>query len=531
MGKYSGKVLTVFITPTGVRVCEGENRNGNPDISKFFVVGGVQDYFSDTSNNRAPEIINMSGLVSAILEECKNRHTMARRVMVCSDCFGITTSVEHNANAGGLRSLASGDVKDIGKLFKGSKTEKVPDRMQEKISWGDLALDGRLNSITTVTIGDKYLLKSLVDIFYERGYEVIYIGGAQEVLFNFWQTEPASFDSQGKLIFDYDVECRMTVFFKDIPVNINNVSLVGEDEIIERLQSQIISALPTTQRNPHIYLAGSAFADPRFYAQIVTKLQSMGYMVYDFFDISNLPADYKMQVERGDIEPMLSPDFSANIAMLMAPFCKKIIALTPQVEVGDVLRKNSKTVAKLALGISGLVFLTSVVLAGMRCWELFQMQSNPSNLDSLQQQVVNLNMRQQSLNSTLQTLTQADTTVLDLMKFIEVNQSDRVAVVSVDTRDILGDSMTVTNVNQPAVTPAEGETTDGIVGGSGGGTRENIVIRGYAKTGNEAVGYFDRLFNYGLSGDPVLNGIERYTLPDGDEVYVFEIEITGGANQ
>lgn len=535
MGKYSGKVLTVFITPSGVRVCEGENRNGNPDISKFFVVGGVRDYFSDPSNNRAPEIINMSGLVSAILEECQNRHTTARRVMVCSDCFGLETTVKRNSNPGGLKGLASGDVKDIGKMFKGDKEEKLPDKMQAKIAWGDIPLDGRINAISTVTTGDKYLLKSLVDIFYDHGYEVIYVSGSQEVLFNFWQTEPASFDSQGKLIFDYDVECRMSVFFKDLPIEINNISHVEEDEVENRLQNQISSALPLTQRNPHIYLAGSMFADPRFYAHVVSSLQALGYLIYDFFDIANMPADYEAQVERGDIDPMLTPDFSTNIAMLMAPFSKKLIALTPQVEVGDVLKKNSKTVAKLALGVSGLVFAASVVLAGLRGWELYQMSANPSNLDSLQQQVMSLSMRQQSLNSTIQTLTQADTTILDLMKFIEANQTERVAVVSMDTRDVLGDSMTVSSVNQPASAQPDATAEDtNVNGGSAGGAgvvRENIVIRGYAKTGNEAVSYFDRLFNYGLSGDPVLNGIERYSLPDGDEVYVFEIEIAGGASQ
>ena len=71
------------------------------------------------------------------------------------------------------------------------------------------------------------------------------------------------------------------------------------------------------------------------------------------------------------------------------------------------------------------------------------------------------------------------------------------------------------------------EPVDGTVGGSSY-VRENIIVRGYARTGNEAVSYFDRLFNYGLPGDPTLNGVQRYTLPDGDEVYAFEIEIAGG---
>lgn len=528
MGKYSGKVLTVFITPSGVRVCEGENKNGNPDIPRFFVVNSVSDYFSNSSS-RAPEIINMAGLVAAIVEECRTQHCTARRVMVCSDCFGIETTLDLKAGGGGVKSLASGDVKAIFSSLRGKSSEpKVADQMVTKVQWGEVAIDGQLNGVTTRTIGDRYLLKSLVDTFYEHGYEVIYVSGAQEVLYNFWQTEPANFDSQGKIILDYDVECRTTVFFKDVPVEHTVVGMIDREDLIERMLSQIRASIPKTQRNPHIYLAGSTFYDPSYYGFVMSRLEAEGFMVYDLFGCGEVDEAYMRRVEEGTAEPILTPDYSANVAMLMAPYSKQLISLTPQIAVEDVLRKNSKTVAKLGLGISGAAFAVALVLAGLRCWDLYQMNTNPSNLDSLQNQVTQLTMRQSSLNSTIQTLTEADTTVLELMKFIRTNQSDRVSVVSIDTRDMLGDSVTVDNTASTA--PADSATDPSVSGSVGGGTtiRENIVIRGYAKSGSEAVGYYDKLFNYGLTGDPVLNGVERYILPDGDEVYIFEIEIMGG---
>lgn len=545
MGKYSGKVLTVFISPSGVRVCEGENRGGNPDISKFFTVRGVSEYFSDTGSSRAPEIINLAGLVNAIVEACKEQHTTSRRVMICSDCFGIETVVDQNSNPGMLKGLATGDVKNIGKIFSGSKEETAPGRMVCKVSWGDLTQDGRVTSITTKTTGDKYMLKSLVEAFYEQGYDVIFISGSQEVLFNFWQTSPANFDSQGKIILDYDVEMRMTVFYKDIPVTVTTMNMVARDDILERMQNQIRSALVSTQRNPHIYLTGSVFADTGFYSDTIDMLESENYLVYDLFNKPVVPPDYDEKVRTGEIDPILTPDYSANIAMFMVAYSnKQLISLTPNIELGDMLRKNSTAVARIGLGVSCAALAISVVLAGLRCWDLYKMKTDPSAVDSLNQQVSSLNMRKQSLTSTIQTLTEADTTILELLKFVEANQTDRVAVVSIDTKDILDASMNVDDTATTAATttappPETGtdaqatagaeteEPVDGTVGGSSY-VRENIIVRGYARTGNEAVSYFDRLFNYGLPGDPTLNGVQRYTLPDGDEVYAFEIEIAGG---
>lgn len=523
MGKYSGKVLTVFITPSGVRVCEGENRNGNPDVSRFFVVRGVEDYFIQPSSAQAWEIVNMAGLVNAIVDECRTRHTTARRVMVCSDCFGLSTQVNKNAQAGGLKNLMSGDVTQI---FKGSgapKEQALPDQMMSIVQWGELTIDGVVNRISTKTVGDKFLLRSLVQEFYKYGYEVIFISGAQEVLMNFRQTEPASFDSQGKIVFDFDVDVRMTVFLKDIPVEISKVSMLPKEQLIERVRSMLRTAMQSTGRNPRIYLTGSIFEDTVFYSILLDNLEAEGYLVYDLFGRPDIGDSYEDRLAKGEIEPVLTPDYSANLALLMCPYAKLLVTLTPNLSFGDMFQKNSKAVAMLVLGASILMFCASLGVAGMRVWELHEMEANPSQVSTLQSQIGLLNTRQQSLNSTIQTLTQADTTVLELMKFIDTNQSDRVCVVSLDTADMLPDGF---NADTSGVSVTADTVIAGEVGGAGA-TRESIIIRGYAKSGTDAVAYFDRLFRYGLPVDPVLNGVERYSLPNGEVAYVFEIEIGG----
>lgn len=537
MGKYSGRLLTVYITPTGVRVCEGENKNGNPDVSKFFLVGGVSEYFAHSMGSKAPEIVNMSGLVSAIVGECKTQNISTRRVMVCSDCFGISTEVNMIAGGGSLKGALTGDIKNI-KLFKGKeeKTPNLPDKMACKQSWGDLTRDGTINKVNTVTLGDKYMLSSLVKEFYDYGYEVVYVSGAQEALLNLRITEEATFDSRGKVIFDYDVECAMDVLLQDIPVEMSAIGMVDREEILGRLRSQLNQAQIKTGRNPKIYLTGSIFKDARLYCQIIDALEADGYFVYDLFGRPELPEDYEEQVRIGAMAPIMTPDYTVNIAMLLSGFAKTCITLTPQVDLEDVFRKNSKAIATIGCGVSVAVFAVAVVLGGFRVWDLHLIKTNPSSLSTLQNQVVTLTSKQASLNSTIATLTEADTTVLELMKFIDTNQNDRVHVVSVDTRDMLPDSLSVDStavtVTPPATStaPTAPSAPDATVSGSTEGTgaaRASIVIRGYAKTGNEAVGYFNKLFNYGLPLDPVLNGVERYTLPAGEEVYVFEIEIGG----
>lgn len=539
MGKYGGKVLTVFITQDGVRVCEGENKNGNLDLTKFFVVSGVSEYFSVTSGASAPEIINMSGLVSAIVEECKNRRVSSKRVMVCSDCFGIATEISSGDSIGGLKNVLTGDLKSLLKAGGQKKSAASPDQIVCNLDWGDLVFDGSMRKITSSSTGDKYMLKSLVQEFYARGYEVVYVSGSQEVLLNFRQTEAASFDSQGKIIFDYDVFCGVSVLVKDIPVEISRLAMIEPDQLSERLHSQLNSALQKTGRNPRIYLAGSVFKDTDLYGQIIDELENDGYVVYDLFNRPQIDSTYESRLSMGEIDPVLTPDFSPNIAMLMSVFTKTLISMTPSVDLSDAFKKNSKAIATLVLGASVLCLGGALVLGGSRAYNMWQMSKYPSNVMSLQNQVTSLQSRQTSLNSTIQTLTEADTTVLELMRFIDSNQTDRVFVVSIDTLDMLEGAMSVdasgatatAAATTPAVDPNTVGSTDstvsGEVGGVTGGSRQNIVIRGYAKTGNEAVAYFDRLFKLGLPVDPVLNGVERYELPNGDEVYIFEIEIGG----
>lgn len=534
MGKYSGKILTVYIAPSGVRVCDGENKNGNPDISKFFIVGGVSEYFAPIAEGQAQEIVNMSGLISAIVSECKAQRVSTRRVMVCSDCFGIDTEVRFSSGGGSIRGALTGDIKNI-KLF-GSKQDKIPQmpgQMLCKQNWGDITLDGSVQRATTVSRGDKYMLSSLVKEFYTHGYEVIFVSGAKEVLLNLRSTEEAKFDSRGKIIIDYDVECHVSTLLYDTPVELSALSMVDRDEILSRLRSQLTQAQLRTGRNPKIYLAGTVFHDTKLYSEVAAALEADGYFVYDVVGRPDLPEDYEEQVRTGARKPVITPDYTANIAMLLCGFSKTVISLTPQVELEDMFKKNSKAVATIGCGVAAGVFALSAVLAGLRGYDLWKIKAEPSQLANLQSQVSTLTSKQASLNATIATLTQADTTILELMKFIDTNQSPRLRVVSVDTRDMLADEMSVDTTQVTVTTPTTDATSEppttvtGSTDLAPGVGRESIVIRGYAKTGNEAVSYFNRLFNYGLPVDPVLNGVERYTLPGGEEVYVFEIEIGG----
>lgn len=520
MGKLSGRVLSIFISYDGVRVCEGENRTGDPDILKFFTVRGVEEYFSAYSANRPPEIINMSGLVQAIVAECKNRKTLSRRVMVCSNCFGFETELFMEETMSNLRGALSGDLKA---LNVGAKTPHAPDKVVCKRDWGTIVHDGRVNKITTNTIGDKYMLHSLVQEFYNCGYEVIYVGGAQEILFNFRHTELASFDSQGKIIFDYDVFCGSSVFVKDVLVETSRLEMIeGNSQIIARLQTQLNAAILHTGRNPRIYLTGSVFRDIRFYQEVADILQADGYVVYDLLKLQTVDMESEEMTDEVVAESIITADYSACIAMMMNNYSRVYVDMTPRIGLSEIFRRNAKAVATLVLAISLCAFIFTAVLAVQRVVQIFEMKNNPSQVGNIQSQISLINMEKASLNSTIQTLTRADNTVLELFSFIEKNKSDTVRIVSVDTVSMLTNGIQVEGDGITISTPAEDPvpTGDGYV-------REDIVIRGYAKTGNDAVNYYNKLFKTGLLADPVLNGVERYTLPNGEEVYIFEIMIGG----
>lgn len=525
LGKYNGKVLTIYISRDGVRVCEGENRNGNPDITKYFTVYGVSDYFTAPAVGSAPEIINMSGLVSAIVAGLKEHHTTSRRIMVCSDFFGIETTITTTTNVGGITQLLKGDVKSLKLAKPQAKMSYTADKIICRQVWGELTEDGKLVRYSSETVGDRYLLKSLVDEFYNYGYEVIFISGAQEVLLNFRETEPATFDSQGKIIFNYDEKCGVAVFHKDVLVHVDSMEMPDMDEIHMRLRTQLLNVANIAGRNPKIYLAGRVFSNLKLYNALIAALEAEDYIVYDLFNRPGSEPDFEEKLQSGEIMPPLSPDYSANIAMFMAPFEKNLISLTPPSDISDVFRRNSQAIATLVLCAAIGLAALSAVFAGERGWRMLQMKRDPSRVSYLQSQINMQMQRQQSLNATIKTLTEADTTILQLMDFIEKNKSPAVRVVTVDTSDMLPVSMSVdmSDVYIGADPSTETDVEERH------GPRESIILRGYARTGNDAVDYYNKLFNFGLAQDPILNGVERYVLPGGEEVYVFEIEI-GGVN-
>ncbi len=526
LGKYGGKVLTVYITPSGVRVAEGENKNGSPFISRYFTVFGVEEFFTEIPG--APgsyEVTNMSGLIDAIVNECHNQRANCRRVMICSDCLGIDTIVESENKKGGAKSALTGDLSQLfgggggKKKDKNSKPSLSPDKMSCKITWGELVEDGVISKKITTSTGDKFVLKSLVKEFYNRGYDVISITDNMGLLINFRHTEEATFDSQGKIIMNFDGPVRVLCMHKDLPVDITPYSPMTEDEILERIDSMVSECYEKVGRNPKVFLAGALMSNAYLYNALIERLETVGVRVYDLFD--------RPEPDPNNEGKLFTADYSANIAMFMSAYAKNIVTILPAIEFSEVFRKNSKAIASVFLVIACVALASTGFLAVTRYLEVQAMQDAPPQVSSLEGQIQNLQGNQASLQSTIDTLTQADVTVLDLMNFIVNNESPLVTIVSLDTLDMLPPSYSV-----------EGETTvvdnsstadDTIEGDAGGpgAVREAIILRGYARTGPAAVGYYDRLFNSGLAVDPVLNGIEKCELPDGDEVYIFEIQIGG----
>ena len=252
MGAYSGKILTAYISPTGVRIAEGENRGGNPNISRFFMVPAVEEYFTEIPGSAGLyEITNMAGLVDAIIEECANQRTSSKRVMISTNCLGITTQVFSEASkTSDFKSMLSGDIGGK-KDGSGKKREKAAvGMMQCKVSWGDMVLDGKALRQITTTTGDKYILQSLAKEFFQRGYTIVSVSDAVGTLMNFRQAEEATFDHKGKVIFDFDTSFSVINMVKDLPVAINPISYMDAFELNERILAMVQDAAEQVGRSP-----------------------------------------------------------------------------------------------------------------------------------------------------------------------------------------------------------------------------------------------------------------------------------------
>lgn len=530
LGAYSGKLLTVYISPSGIRVVEGENRGGNPSISRFFTVPAVEEFFMEIPGSAGRyEVTNMSGLVGAILEECANQRTTAKRVVISSNCFDIQTVVssEESKTSDFMKMLTS-DL-GSGKKGKGKSNEKGSlGLLSCKVSWGDLISDGKATRQVTTTTGDKFVLQSLTQEFYSRGYTVVSVSDCIGTLMNFRQAEEATFDHQGKVLFDFDTCFTSAYLSKDMPVAINPINAMDPFELQERIVPMVQDAVDHVGRSPIIFLTGSLMRDTMLYSSLIDRLESMGYSVYDLFERPEV--DPETGLEPGSGRPVLTPDYAINCAMLMSAYAKNVVALQPKVGMNILFEQNSKALAGIALVIAIAFVGFTGFTAAMTMLDVMDMNHNPPRVESLQSEINNLQAQQTQLQNTINTLTQADVTVLDTINFIYANQSPLINIVSVDTVDMINTTtVNVSSTTPGAIIDANGnEIAGGASGVTGGDVRQTIKIRGYARTADAAIDFYNRLFHYDLPVDPVLNGVEKFTLPNGyDEVHIFEIEIGG----
>lgn len=521
MGKYSGKMLTVYITPSGVRVIEGESRNGTPHLSRFFTVQGVSDYFLERPTHPGTyEIANMTALVDTIVNEFRNQRTSVRKVMVCSNCFGVVTEVREAGDTASIKDVLTGDISALKRIRKPKGEGPGAGCMECRVNWGELVQDGAVIRNVTVTTGDTYVLRSLVHEFYRCGYEVVSIADNLGTLVNLRQTEFATFDSQGKIIFDFDMQVNYMELSKDVPVGVHAEPMLSPFELVEHIEDFVQSSLDHVGRNPKIYLTGDLMRDCNLYGELIDKLEAAGYVVYDLFDRPAADPVTGLSVDTN--KPVLTPDYTVNIAMLMSAYAKDVISLVPTLEFSEIFRKNSRAIAKVTMVLGIVCLLGTGALGVMRLMELNTIRGNPSSVASLQSQIESLTQNQQTLQSTIDTLTKADVTVLDLLNFAYNNQSSQVTLVSIDTQDMLVPGETPGGT----VTSEDGTYESGYAGG-GPKTREAIILRGFAKSGSAAVDYYDKLFHIGLPSDPILRGVQLYELPNGEQVFAFEIQVGG----
>lgn len=540
MAKVSGKVLAINIMHSGARVIVGEISHGDADIKKYFTVAGIDAYFERVGAEY--ECTSVGGLVSSICTELKNQKVPTKKILLCSDMFRIDTTVE-DASGGGLLDALTRKRGDGAP----SRPASDPSKIKSKLDWGNLVVGGKTQKIDTVTVGDKYFLRSLADEFEQFGFEVISIVDTNTALMHLYRIEAARFDSQGKIVFDVgDNDIHIIKLFKDIPISIDQLALPGGD-MSSFVGMQIKGSESEIGRNPMVFICGEQMSDCTAYNNLIENLGDSA-NVYDLFEHPEMEYDGETGLP---CEPFpLTADYTACIGMLLSTLGRKATNVLPSKTLTATLKQNSKVIFTGLLVVASLTFVFSAASAAHRAYQLYQIDKSPVNVAGLESQLSQLNTNKQLLNDTINTLTKSDMTILQVIDFVNDNQSEQVHVISIDTRDMLSTTDVSVGENSSAAVKENASSTDtatkdqaaseegtsasdvvsDVVSGVSSAidlNRENIVIRGYAKSGAAAITYYDRLFNLGLDYDPTLNGVEKYTLPDGDEVFIFEIEVGG----
>ena len=518
MSKIAGKVLAICISPSGATCVEGEFRNSEPYVSQYFTVANIEDYFERVGSNY--QISSVAGLVASICTVCQDRRVATKRVLLCSDVLGITTSIEVGSSKGNIKETL---MKPRGSGVKDHSTRKDDSQIESKVDWGEIIVDGKKTRISTVSVGEVYLLRTLADEFRKHGFDVERVCDTSTALMNLKYTEASDFDSQGKLVYSFNERtCDVVYLLNDTPLAISSSNFT-RNGIVDLLSAHIKESESKVSRNPMVFICGPTMADCDLYNSVVNELQQ-SFNIVDLFDSPMRELDENT----GELTEVFSADYTAALSLVFSTANAKPVNVLPPVPVGTLLRRNGRKLSAGFLALSVIACAGSSALAGARFFELQKISRNPTNLSSLESTLTSLGTTKSNLESTIDILTKSDTTILQVIDFVSSNQSADVHVISIDTEDMLYQTDVevegMDDVDESNI--AEGGTEETVVSS---GPRENIIIRGYARSGSAAINYYNRLFNIGLNYDPVLNGVEKYALPDASEVYIFEIQIGGGA--
>lgn len=522
-------------------------------------------------------LVNFEQFVLSLTDTLKNRGIKTKRLLLTSSVLGIETEIVKFVND---------TPKNIETAFKNSTASIRPEltRVDYQV-YNTYTTEDENNKYCVQAKASNYTISSLLKLLEGAGFIVVDVVDPTSALLNIIKLYPSSYDIQARLYVDVGHTTTLYPVVRDTPMDrtafpvtfysavealkqsfeipelkirrLLNVVGVKQDPVLQKelieagvdadayygilqecigdFKKRLTNQLKQYNTLQHygifnIVLCGGFVDMPG----LLEELQSG--TDYTFETVPSTMQMYSSITIRNKTNENLTSAYVNCIGTALAKFYKRRISLKPKYSSN----RMSTEVTSKAMGALSAVACAAIAFGGftlyMNYTELNRLEQVKSETMIMQGQYSTAERKLVEQEAYLEAIKNVDSLMQPLMNYVRSKETSTFGIASVDSTNMLitpelqstGASEFLESPTDAAAATSESSGSDFITGDTevaSPGTKAPFVLRGYAITADEISSFYDGLRKLDFVKDVTLTGQELVTLPSGEEMYIFQIEI------
>jgi len=552
------KMILLDLGSEVIKAIEVEQNGISTNITRAISASGATLYLDDKG------LKNMNGLVRYITETLEENGFTAKRVMISTSAFNISTTIEI--------------LDDKQTELKGLQHDNLT--LSTYQIYGETQTEQGSERHYTVSSASRLPIESLAKTFKQYGYTVISIEDAKTAEMNLIKLKPWNYDIPDKIILSLGRRPYLYGFTQDALSFVEPLTpffTQGLEKFAKTLDCEfeqfrdIFTAVGIERSSSGMAILQSANINADSYYSSVKKFCVDAFeqlkKQLDYINEDHRVNHYYLIISGGfadipGVYPLIEEEFNDEATTIIRGaigrrYSDKYMTIENKLagrveDIGCIYGNCIGLIFKSRFGtksnllplvkekpksgflliattrvIIAIVILLSVSSAFKTVLNLINYVSFPeiTNAAEINAEYQSLLSREKSLSNRLKAIKTIDKTAIKLIEFAGNYKDPMLSIVSIDTQDMLeaeNAKEVITEEKKPTspfadVTEETEEAEEEIV------DVKAIVIRGYALSSSAVSQFSSAIYDAGISDKVYVDGVEKVELPSGESLYIFQI--------